>query len=107
MHLRNEVTPSIGSSGNSCIDAGLENGFRLLRPFQPNQRASEGQVRSDMYWIQLDCDAKMFHGFFKAAAFLQNLVAETVTPKKSFWILGHHLAKCVNIHDECPKDGAS
>src|SRR5206468_12052567 len=60
-------------------------------------------MRGNMDRIQLYCHAKMFYGFFKVPAFLQNLVTETIATKKSFWILGYHQAKCVHVHDRCSR----
>src|SRR5262245_35231351 len=59
----------------------------------------------DMYRIQLNCDAQMFYSLFKAPAFLQNLVTETIATKKSFWILGDHLAKRIDVHGRYSRYG--
>jgi hypothetical protein len=40
----------------------------------------------------------MFDGFFQAAAFLQNLIAQAVPAKEPLGILLDHLTECADIH---------
>src|SRR4030065_369150 len=60
-----------------------------------------------MAYYSFGHDGQMFDRFFKIAVFLEDLVAQPIAAEKSFWILGDHLSKCVDIHRaKLPSDGA-
>jgi hypothetical protein len=40
----------------------------------------------------------MLDGFFDAAVFLEDLIAESIAAEESLGIFGDHLAKSVNVH---------
>jgi hypothetical protein len=55
-------------------------------------------VRRNMGWIQLGGDSQVFDSFFEIAAFLNELVSEPVTAKKSLGVFGDHLSERIEIH---------
>src|SRR5688572_23046074 len=78
LHLRDEITTAVRPSRYGRLNPGLKDRLRFFRFLQSDQCTAERQVRGDVERIELDGDAQVFHGFFQATAFLQELIAETV-----------------------------
>ena len=53
--------------------------------------------------VKLCSNREMFYCFFQTPTFMKDLIPETIAAKKSFRVLGDHLAKCLDVHIRfCP-----